>query len=294
MSAAVLMVTWVETCIGLIFLAMRFLSSWKFTGRFRWDFGIAALTVVSVPNEIIKDLMKATGWPRIGANHEVTRIQATQTVAQIFLQLSVKAGMGSHAADLSNASRVVALKWGWVFQLLAIGGSMLGKLAILAFLLEIRGRHTSKPWLLIILGVLIFAINITVMGTILGQCSPMEKLWNDALQGTCDPGRKMNQNYSFFQASSLTTPQKPTDTRLNYILGFNVFCDAALATYPVHLFWSLQMKWRIKVALSILMGLGWMYVLLFLLLTIKVRYPGLTQTFRKIELQCVPRSSAMN
>lgn len=38
------------------------------------------------------------------------------------------------------------------------------------------------------------------------------------------------------------------------------------------------MKLRIKVALSILMGLGWMYVILSLLLTIKVKYPGLTQT----------------
>lgn len=68
MSTAVLMVTWVETCIGLIFLEMRFLSSWKFTGRFRWDFGIAALTVVSASNNIIIDLKKATRWSWIGAN----------------------------------------------------------------------------------------------------------------------------------------------------------------------------------------------------------------------------------
>ncbi|KAJ5995671.1 hypothetical protein N7481_002648 [Penicillium waksmanii] len=209
LSVAVLVVTWAETCVGLIFLTLRFLSSWKFTGRFRWDFWIATLAV------------------------------ATEAVAQIFLQLSVNAGMGDHAAELSEANLVEALKWGWVFQLLAIAASMLGKLAILAFLMQLRGRHFSKPWLLIILGLLIFSINITVMGTILGQCSPMEKLWNDDLPGTCNPGRKVNQNYSFFQAS------------------FNVFCDAALATYPVHLFWSLQMKWRIKVALSTLMGLGW-------------------------------------
>lgn len=44
---------------------------------------------------------------------------------------------------------------------------------------------------------------------------------------------------------------------LTFCPGFNVFCDAALATYPVHLFWRLQMKLRIKIALSILMGLGW-------------------------------------
>lgn len=110
--------------------------------------------------------------------------------------------MGCHFTDLSTEQQVTALHWGWVFQVLAIAASMLGKLAILAFLMQVRGRHVNKPWPLIVLGVLIFAVNITVMGTILGQCSPMEKLWNDAVPGTCNPGRKMNQDYSFFQAST--------------------------------------------------------------------------------------------
>lgn len=109
--------------------------------------------------------------------------------------------MGQHITDLPITRRVTALKWGWVFQLLAIAASMLGKLAILAFLIQIRGRNTRKPWLLIIMGVLIAAINITVLGTILGQCQPMTKLWNDGIEGTCNPGRLLNQNYSFFQAS---------------------------------------------------------------------------------------------
>ncbi|CAG8924032.1 unnamed protein product [Penicillium salamii] len=208
-AALILAVSWTETCVGLLFFALRFVSNWKFVGRFRWDFAIAGLTVV------------------------------TETTAQVFLQLSVNAGMGQHMSALSDKSLVLALKWSWVFQLLAIAASMLGKLAILAFLVQIRGRHEKKPWLLIVLGILIGAVNITVLGTILGQCQPMQKLWDDSIEGTCDPGRKINQNYSFFQAS------------------FNSFTDAVLAIYPVHLFWKLQMKLRIKVALSILMGLGW-------------------------------------
>lgn len=128
-------------------------------------------------------------------------MQATETVAQVFLQLSVNAGMGRHIGDIEKEERIVALHWSWVFQLLAIAASMLGKLAILAFLIQIRGRHEKKPWFLITLGVLIAAINIAVLGTILGQCQPMHKLWDDDVVGTCDPGRKMNQNYSFFQAS---------------------------------------------------------------------------------------------
>ncbi|KAL4965487.1 uncharacterized protein BDV14DRAFT_199892 [Aspergillus stella-maris] len=208
-STIILAVSWTETFIGLTFFFLRFITNWKIVSRFRWDFFVATLTVT------------------------------TQVIAQIFLQLSVHHGMGRHIRTLSHESEVQTLKWSWVFQLLAIAGSMLGKLAILAFLMQIRGRHEKKPWLLIILGILIATINIAVLGTILGQCVPMAKLWDDSLPGTCDPGRKNNQNYSFFQAS------------------FNSFSDALLATYPVHLFWKLQMKLRIKVALSVLMGLGW-------------------------------------
>ncbi|KAJ5274558.1 hypothetical protein N7505_003103 [Penicillium chrysogenum] len=208
-SVVILAVSWTETCIGLFFFGLRFLSNWKFVGRFRWDFAVAGLTV------------------------------ATEGTAQVFLQLSVNAGMGRHLDSLSDTQIVTALHWSWVFQLLAIAASMLGKLAILAFLVQIRGRHEKKPWFLIILGGFIGAVNIAVLGTILGQCRPMHKLWDDSVEGTCDPGRKMNQNYSFFQAS------------------FNAFSDILLALYPVHLFWKLQMKLRIKIALSILMGLGW-------------------------------------
>lgn len=112
--------------------------------------------------------------------------------------------MGRHLDDLLKSQIVTALHWSWVFQLLAITASMLGKLAILAFLVQIRGRHEKKPWFLIILGFLIGAINTTVLGTILGQCKPMNKLWDDSVEGTCNPGRKVNQNYSFFQASKFS------------------------------------------------------------------------------------------
>lgn len=109
--------------------------------------------------------------------------------------------MGQHLDALDGGQIVSALRLGWVYQLLAIAASTMGKLAILALLIQIRGTRDKKPWGLIILGILIGAVNIAVMGTILGQCKPMAKLWDDGLEGTCDPGRKLNQNYSFFQAS---------------------------------------------------------------------------------------------
>lgn len=47
-AAVILAVSWTETCVGLFMFTLRFLSNWKFVGRFRWDFAIAGLTVVNI------------------------------------------------------------------------------------------------------------------------------------------------------------------------------------------------------------------------------------------------------
>lgn len=75
--------------------------------------------------------------------------QALGTSGQVFLQLSVNAGMGQHLETLSDSSCVVTLKWSWVFQLLLIATSCFGKLAFVMFLIQIRDRHERKPWFLL-------------------------------------------------------------------------------------------------------------------------------------------------
>jgi hypothetical protein len=79
------------------------------------------------------------------------------------------------------------------------------------------------------------------------------------------------------------------------LLGFNVLSDAVLASYPAHLFWKLQMKLRIKIALSILMGLGWVCVSsplnYIILVAINFHTDHLSNN---IELQYVQPSSATN
>lgn len=41
--------------------------------------------------------------------------------------------------------------------------------------------------------------------------------------------------------------------------GWSAFCDLILALYPVVFFWKVQLNFRVKVGLCILMGLGVMY-----------------------------------
>lgn len=180
--------------------------------------------------------------------------QAIQLTAQIILQLSLNTGIGRHRSALSYHEATEALKWAAVFQILAVASSVTGKLAIMGFLVQIRGLRERRPWFFWTLGILLIAINVVDFGTMLGQCRPMRKIWDSEIQGTCEPGRKVNEIYSFFQA------------------GFNAFSDALLAAYPIHLFWKLQMELRVKIGLWFLMGLGWIAAVCAAIKTYQIRY----------------------
>lgn len=131
--------------------------------------------------------------------------QAIQLTAQIILQLSLNTGIGRHRSALSYHEATEALKWAAVFQILAVASSVTGKLAIMGFLVQIRGLRERRPWFFWTLGILLIAINVVDFGTMLGQCRPMRKIWDSEIQGTCEPGRKVNEIYSFFQAGMLST-----------------------------------------------------------------------------------------
>ena len=209
-SNLLMVVTWAETAFGLFFYGLRFISSASFTHTFRADFWIMTTTIL------------------------------TELAAQIFLQISIHHGMGDHIKDLQPDEVVTAVMWCWVYQYLAIMASVLGKLAIIAFYIQLRrGTNKKPPYLLYGIAGMLLAVNITVISVHLSQCAPYQKLWNPALEGAC-PRAGVAQGYAFFQAS------------------FNTATDAYLTIYPILLIQKMQMPLRVKVGLSILMGMGWM------------------------------------
>ena len=128
-------------------------------------------------------------------------------VSQTFTQISVHYGMGTHIAELTPRLIVLALKYCWVaqpFQLLAVA---FGKLAAVTYLATIKGPRYAKVQLafLWIVGVSQWIITIALLGVIYGQCSPVAKLWDIGLLGTCD-GRKRNVDMAYFEGCE----RKPT------------------------------------------------------------------------------------
>lgn len=202
-------VTWTFFSIALIFCSMRLYADILVLRFTRLDTYIASFTFIAV----------------IGS--------------QICTALAVHHGMGQHASTLDPSQMVLSIKWSWMAQILQLFANTTGKIAVISYLATIHGpKHLrSKLAFLWSLSLLQVVSIIILIAFILAQCSPLQKLWNDTIPGTCN-GRIRNQNFGFFQGS------------------FSAFTDVCLAVYPMVIFWDLQMKIKKKVFLCVLFGFG--------------------------------------
>lgn len=125
-------------------------------------------------------------------------LQTLCVLSQIFFAFSVTFGLGFHVRDLSHPDVVAALHTSWVSQLTGIVASVSGKLSIIAFLDQIRGRHQGRPWFLYFVGASTVVVNVIVVVLILVQCTPLDKLWDETVPGNCNL-RSVNNSYAYFQ-----------------------------------------------------------------------------------------------
>ncbi|KAF2094321.1 hypothetical protein NA57DRAFT_80728 [Rhizodiscina lignyota] len=203
----ILGITWTFACVATVLLFARFWASYFITRRLKADFHIAAFT-----------------W-------------ATALAAQITTTISVYYGIGRHIGTLSPESISHALEYVWIAQILFVACMALGKVAIIAFLLQFRGPHDGRPWVLWGIAASNVLFNGLTILFILLQCDPLQKLFDKRIHGTCN-GLERNQHFAFFQGS------------------WSSFSDMALALYPIYICWNLNMKLHVKAGLSVLMSFG--------------------------------------
>lgn len=189
----ILGVTWPIAAIAIALLGARFYSSHFIVQRMKADFYIAAFTYVScdepeyLPSIELK-LMEV--------------LKAIAIIAEVTGTIAVNFAIGKHISTLSPDAIAEGLEYVWISQILFVAGMALGKCAIVAFLLQIRGPHEPRagPIILWIIAISnIFVNGITILFILL-QCQPVERLWDERISGTCN-GRERNQNFAFFQGS---------------------------------------------------------------------------------------------
>lgn len=245
-------VSWTFFVVSLVVVALRFYADIFIIHLVRIDSYLTFLTFVSHASPQVHTQI----WL-----HTDTHAQLLVIVSQIFTQISVHYGMGTHIDALTPNAVVLALKYCWVaqpFQLLALA---FGKIAAVTYLATIHGPRNAniKLAFLWIVGLVQLLSGIVILGFIYSQCSPMTKLWNVEIPGTCN-GRARNVYMAYLDGSESTIALAHGPRNDAEYLGLSAFSNLCISLYPTLIFWNLQMKTTKKVVLCLLFGTGVMFV----------------------------------
>jgi len=175
----------------------------------------------------------------------------------LFSAIAVSHGIGIHQKILMaiNPELIVqSLLYTWIASNTAVITVCLGKNSIIAFILELQGNAVQprQKWFLGSLAVCNFILSLASLPVIWTQCFPVNKLWDNNINGYCRA--RPNLIYSYCEGSK-------NFHRLACIgywraVAFGALLDFILALYPVTIFWKLQLPLHRKFGLSMLFGVG--------------------------------------
>lgn len=136
------------------------------------------------------------------------------------------------------------------------------KVSICLFLIRIPAtKALIRPLQASIAFLLLSNVVLTVLWIV--QCRPVDAAWDSDVQGNCF-GRGQLERIIISQASREQQSSQSSARglrRANRIAVISAISDFAFASYPVLIFWKVQMKMKTKIALCCLMGVGILYVL---------------------------------
>ncbi|KAI1672271.1 hypothetical protein Ptr902_05039 [Pyrenophora tritici-repentis] len=156
------------------------------------------------------------------------------TVATIAMSFS---GIGQKDATLSTFQYSNSLRWFYIFQepwcftLVAI------KVSIGFALIRIA---SGKKWIEYVIYMSMFCNFVVMGGTgfyLFFQCRPVQKNWTPTMEGECN--------------------DRNIQTVLSYAVAVvSISTDWIFATLPIFLLWNVQLDWRVKGSVMLMLGLG--------------------------------------
>ncbi|KAF2175453.1 hypothetical protein K469DRAFT_680029 [Zopfia rhizophila CBS 207.26] len=197
---------WVMTVVPLFFMLPRFRVKRRYSKLVGWD-----------------DYLLALSWVFI-------------LIYTVLTHVSVGYGIGKHLVDTDPVKIVDGIKFMYLGEIFALFAMPTSKTSFCVTLL----RLTATQWHKWFIWFIIITINLTLWLCAiltLAQCSPVEKLWNIALPGTCWDNRIVI-NYSIF------------------VGVWSCLMDLLLTVVPWLTIWNLQMNKREKVGVIVTMSLG--------------------------------------
>ncbi|GKZ46367.1 hypothetical protein AbraIFM66951_009300 [Aspergillus brasiliensis] len=201
-----------------------------------WSFGSVSIIVVAIRLYTRLILTRKAGWD----DFFIVLSLLSAIVCSGLAQTGVHYGLGKHMADIPNAEwKIEAFKYTVIAPNFSMVSTTTGKLSVAVFLLRLMGKTASpaKRWFLYIFSVISIAWNVLAIVAIMGYCRPAEKIWRPEVPGSCF-SLKFQLIAGISQAS------------------FNAFADLTLALFPIIIFWSVQLPWKMKLGVIGVMGAG--------------------------------------
>ncbi|PVH68017.1 hypothetical protein DL98DRAFT_662367 [Cadophora sp. DSE1049] len=199
-------IQWVVTGLALVFLVLRLYCKHTLGRGFWWD-----------------DHLLIAAWVCLLANCALV----TEAISH---------GLGRHIADIDRTTLPLLLQPSTHAGLFSVMAAALSKTSFAATLL----RLMPGTWQRISIWFIIVSIN-AIMGlsglSLYIQCSPVARVWNRTIPGTCWPAHRQT---TFGMISG----------------GYSSAMDFILALLPSVLLWNLQMERREKLGVVFAMSLG--------------------------------------
>ena len=178
-ASSILVTETIFVAIGTILVLARLFVRSRIPSGLGLDDLSVALGLVSGPQlfPLISKILKST--------KQIFAIVVL--VSDVFM---VHYGVGRHQIYLELSPQLLlqlsqALKWQYISQVLYIISTMFTRVSICFFLLRIFG--TKRKWNNTLYAIMAFSVvtNISNASLVLAQCSPVQKLWDPLLPGTC-------------------------------------------------------------------------------------------------------------
>ncbi|KAF6223002.1 hypothetical protein HO133_001053 [Letharia lupina] len=233
--------TWILLSFGILTVSLRIYVRSGVNGKIGWDDYTAVASLVSTPSYLRFAFTSVVArFPNRMKDKWLTLalIQAVGILAGGFFTKMITSGMGRHVSCLPPQSVIAMLEFSAISEALNVFGIGVVKISVCLALLRVVER--ARRGITLFLRSLLVFVAVTHLALALLfflHCRPLAALWNPKVQGSC-----------------LSTH---TTVLAGYV-GFavDVVTDLVCAGIPVLVIHRLQMSFRTKVALCVLMGLG--------------------------------------
>lgn len=162
-------------------------------------------------------------------------------------------GSGAHREDITDENAQIALRYWWFCEVFYTISTSIFKIAIGLFLLRIT-IHPIHIWIIRIIMAVAAVVGVAYTLLVIFQCQPISYWWdlNPNHTGTCLSASLVM--YFTYAVSAL-----------------NSFADWTFGILPIFVVKDLQMKRRVKVIVSGIIGLAAMYVPRFDVLPLRTK-----------------------